>query len=484
MALLGRLLFLSVALFPDSRGLNVNIYIDTNVVLNRVQDNFVGVTLDSGIIQTGLGKSGLNLSSPKLLNLAGGFQPNILRIGGTAEDGISFDPNSVTENNQGDLSTSVWDEINAFTSLVGWDLIFGLNVLERRDGQWDPTNAELFLNYTSKKGYQLYGLELGNEPRMFPKKFNQSVSAQQLGKDFGTLEKVLRDRPHFNNTRILGPDVADILSNDTISYVEEFLAAGRASALEGVTFHQYFGNGDNATKEMFTDPTFMDTLNASFASAHKATGALASNKPLLLGETGSFYNGGVLNMTDTFLGGFLWMDKLGMAAQSGIQNVFRQDLYGLGSANRLLESFTYDPLPDYWLTFLFKKLVGNAVFKPRVVGPPTVRAYCHCMRSINPYYYPRGSLTVFAMNLDTVAVNLTFPEYKGGYMDYFLLSPEGDDVQSRTVILNGHQPIHLVENEIPFLVPGGVSANTITLPSLTYGFFVLYADARVCKPGN
>ncbi|XP_048250586.1 heparanase-like isoform X2 [Haliotis rufescens] len=417
MALLGRLLFLSVALFPDSRGLNVNIYIDTNVVLNRVQDNFVGVTLDSGIIQTGLGKSGLNLSSPKLLNLAGGFQPNILRIGGTAEDGISFDPNSVTENNQGDLSTSVWDEINAFTSLVGWDLIFGLNVLERRDGQWDPTNAELFLNYTSKKGYQLYGLELGNEPRMFPKKFNQSVSAQQLGKDFGTLEKVLRDRPHFNNTRILGPDVADILSNDTISYVEEFLAAGRASALEGVTFHQ-------------------------------------------------------------------WMDKLGMAAQSGIQNVFRQDLYGLGSANRLLESFTYDPLPDYWLTFLFKKLVGNAVFKPRVVGPPTVRAYCHCMRSINPYYYPRGSLTVFAMNLDTVAVNLTFPEYKGGYMDYFLLSPEGDDVQSRTVILNGHQPIHLVENEIPFLVPGGVSANTITLPSLTYGFFVLYADARVCKPGN
>ncbi|XP_067659200.1 heparanase-like [Haliotis asinina] len=480
---LGYLIFFIGVLFPAAKGLTANIYIDTNVVLNRVEDNFVGVTLDSSVIQA-FEKSGLNFSSPTLLNLAGGFQPNILRIGGTAEDDISFDPNNVTEDSHGYLSARLWDEINAFTANVGWDVIFGLNVLERRDGQWDPANAEVFLDYTSKKGYKLYGLELGNEPRMFPKKFNQSVTPQQLGTDFGTLEKILRDRPYFNNTRILGPDVSGILSNDSVSYVEEFLAAGGAGAVDGVTFHQYFGNGDFATKEMFTNATFMDTLNASFVSAHKAARALASNKPLLLGETGSFYHGGVVNMTDTFLGGFLWMDKLGMAAQSGIQNVFRQNLYSLGSANHLLEPYTYDPLPDYWLTYLFKKLVGNDVFKLRVEGPPTVRAYCHCMRHINPYFYPPGSVTVFAMNLDTVAVNVTFPAYKGGYMDHFLFTPEEGDVQSRTVILNGHQPVHLVENEIPFLVPAGAEGNTITFPPLTYGFIVLYADASVCKPGS
>lgn len=45
---------------------------------------------------------------------------------------------------------------------VGWDLIFDLNSLLRKNGQWSPDNAIMLLEYTVDKGYKVAGWELGN----------------------------------------------------------------------------------------------------------------------------------------------------------------------------------------------------------------------------------------------------------------------------------------------------------------------------------
>lgn len=62
------------------------------------------------------------------------------------------------------MSTSQWDDVNQFAQSVGWDFIFGLNLLLRHPwptGNWDSANAEKLMSYTLNKGYTV-NWELGN----------------------------------------------------------------------------------------------------------------------------------------------------------------------------------------------------------------------------------------------------------------------------------------------------------------------------------
>lgn len=58
----------------------------------------------------------------------------------------------------------------------------------------------------------------------------------------------------------------------------------------------------------------------------------------------------------------MWLDKLGLAATNGISRVLRQCIYGL--ALGLVDKEVVKP--DYWLTFLYKKLVGEDVYEVNV----------------------------------------------------------------------------------------------------------------------
>jgi heparanase 1 len=60
------------------------------------------------------------------------------------------------------ITAKQWDELNQFVETVGWDLIFDLNSLFRKNGLWLPDNAKLLMDYTSQKGYKIAGWELGN----------------------------------------------------------------------------------------------------------------------------------------------------------------------------------------------------------------------------------------------------------------------------------------------------------------------------------
>lgn len=61
-----------------------------------------------------------------------------------------------------------------------------------------------------------------SEPDRFPV-FNQTVSGEQLAKDYRSLRSVIRDRfPYFANSKVVGPAVANVAKKRGGKYLEEY----------------------------------------------------------------------------------------------------------------------------------------------------------------------------------------------------------------------------------------------------------------------
>ena len=156
-------------------GLQNFVIVNLKNPVNTVHDAYLSVTIDSRSIKEDW--AGCNFSAQRMITLAKGLAPAYLRLGGTDEDYLIFSPfgdkttkRTTLRDPVGDvhinftMSGSQWDAVNQFVNTVGWKLVFGLNEAMRDPwphGEWDSTNAELLIDYTMKKGYQI-AWELGN----------------------------------------------------------------------------------------------------------------------------------------------------------------------------------------------------------------------------------------------------------------------------------------------------------------------------------
>uniref|UniRef100_A0A8I3VW79 Heparanase n=1 Tax=Callithrix jacchus TaxID=9483 RepID=A0A8I3VW79_CALJA len=355
-------------------------------------------------------------------------------------------------------SRSSVDMLYTFANCSGLDLIFGLNALLRTaDLQWNSSNAQLLLDYCSSKRYNI-SWELGNEPNSFLKKADIFINGSQLGEDFIQLHKLLR-KSTFKNAKLYGPDVGQP-RRKTAKMLKSFLEAG-GEVVDSVTWHHYYLNGRTATKEDFLNPEVVESTRPG--------------KKVWLGETSSAYGGGAPLLSDTFAAGFMWLDKLGLSARMGIEVVMRQVFFGAGNYHLVDENF--DPLPDYWLSLLFKKLVGTKVLMASVKGPTrgNLRVYLHCTNINNPRY-KEGDLTLYAINLHNVTKYLRLPHpFFNKQVDKYLLRPLGPDgLLSKSVQLNG-QTLKMVDDQTlpPLMEKTLRPGSSLGLPAFSYSFFVI-----------
>ncbi|XP_069163105.1 inactive heparanase-2 isoform X2 [Procambarus clarkii] len=286
------------------------------------------------------------------------------------------------------------------------------------------------------------------------------------------------------------------VGKESIAFLREFLSSLKFN-LSALSWHQYYLDGRTAQVDDFLSPAVMDQFKWQIDQVVGVRDHLSPGTPIWLTETGSAYGGGARGLSDAYVGGFLWLDKLGVAATmaggdgdhggqdhgghegGGIQLVARQTLY---EGCYALISMDLVPNPDYWLSVLYKRLVGGRVLRLRLRQvPPTTRLYAHCLRNITADHTP-GSVVVFGMNLlkEATQVRLEGHLATSPLLQYLLLPPDGD-LQSRQVMLNGQLLQMTPEGDLPDLTPTPLPPALLHLPPTSLGFWVVpHAHARAC----
>lgn len=325
-------------------------------------------------------------------------------------------------------------------------MVFDLNTLLRNpDGSWNSSNAEEIILYA--KGHNLeLDWQMGNEPNSFHHVFNVSVSAKQFAKDYCKLRKIL-NKSGYKDSILVGPEANHIGDkNKGNKYIKNFLKKG-ADCISYVTWHQYYLNGHIAVKEDFLNASVYERLPDQINTVKEAIKLSGQTIPMWISETSSAYGGGAPGLSDRFIAGFLWLDKLGNSAQAGVQVVVRQSIFG---GDYAMIGSDLEPNPDWWVSVLYKKFVSSRVLSS--VGSTesdSVRLYAHCASKQSPQI---SKLVIYGMNLYDQARNIVLnnaPKTAKVYA-YFLTS---DDLESRRIFLNGELLKLQSDGSLPIFKP-------------------------------
>ncbi|NXG79442.1 HPSE Heparanase, partial [Baryphthengus martii] len=493
----------------------------------EVSPAFLSLTLDASLARDP--RYVALLSNRKLRALAMALSPGFLRFGGTETDFLIFDPNKdstseekilwelqakqeacglgpafaaveklllaqwpsqekliLADHNQKKhkniaITRNTLDILYSFANCSGFHLIFGLNALLRKDSlQWDSSNARALLDYCASQRYNI-SWELGNEPNSFRKKSGIYIDGFQLGQDFIHLRQLLSNYTLYQHAKLYGPDVGQPRKH-TQRLLRSFLKCG-GKVIDSVTWHHYYVNGQSATRKDFLSPKVLDTFATAAHKVLEIVEGTIPSKKVWLGETSSAYGGGAPSLSNTYVAGFMWLDKLGLSAKRGIDVVMRQVFFGAGTYH--LVDANFEPLPDYWLSLLYKKLVGTKVLQVSLAEADErkLRVYLHCTNALHPKYR-EGDVTLFALNLYNITQRLQLPNYLlSKHVDQYLLLPHGkENILSRSIELNG-RVLRMVDHKtLPELIEKPLGPGSILgLPAFSYGFYVIRnAKATAC----
>lgn len=470
-------------------------------VTTVLPDNFLSFGLDTSEIES---YDRVDFSSGRLRSLAAALGPARLRLGGTMSERLVFSrddlpltcghcPTNTTSKSLCHalkklckhkflpffvMTGSKWTEINEFCKATNLKLLFSFNVLLRDHNEWNDQNAIEIIEFSKQKKLDI-DWQLGNEPNSFRHVFNVSVSPHALAHDFKKLRKLLNHHG-YRNSLLVGPDTTRPQPHrpECLQYMEDFLSNG-SHYISARAWHQYYLNSRTAKLEEFWDPDTLDLLKGQIKTMRDHT-MNYTHIPMWLSETSSSYGGGAPGLSDSFAGTPLWLDKLGLSAKNNITTVIRQSILG---GNYSLIDKELEPLPDWWVSVLYKKLVGNKVLHIDCHCSRLQRMYVHCANK--NYSNETGAITIYAINLEMAKVrfllNGTALHGENLSIDEYIISAPSNNRRTKTVLLNGW-PLYY-ESSMPDLEPHRHKyGNHISMPPYSVGFWVIKnTSIKVCN---
>jgi heparanase len=304
--------------------------------------------------------------------------------------------------------------------------------------------------------------------------------------------------PPFHVISVIGPDTHSSAEYEASGqkWLETFSEASfdgsTSSAVDVVTFHMYsMGSGPKLNPNQLNASFLNSTaLNKSGKGAKTVVQIVESSRlpttPVWAGETASANNGGQSGVTDSWIDGFWYLDELGSHARQNVQVNCRQTLESF-SGYPLLEK--YQPLPDYWVALLFKRIMGSTVLNVTGVesssgsGNSNVRVYAHCgVKSGIAIAWLNIGQNVEVLNFENIDVS-------GGLI--WLLQPgkqmigTSNPLQSQETKLNGNVlEVNIKSGALKLPNLDGIKINTdesIKAPGASYGFLHFpNADSTGC----
>uniref|UniRef100_W5K3X5 Heparanase 2 (inactive) n=1 Tax=Astyanax mexicanus TaxID=7994 RepID=W5K3X5_ASTMX len=518
--------------------------VSTRSPVKVLNDNFLSLQVDPSILKNGWLDF---LSSKRLVTLARGLSPAYLRFGGKRTDFLQFHnlknlakfrgpgPDYYLKNYEDDIVRSdialdkqkgcklashpdmmlelqrekaaqmqqvllkeqlsnlysdvtitarSLDKLYNFADCAGLHLIFGLNALHRNpDNSWNASSALSLLKYSAGKKYNI-SWELGNEPNSYRTMVARSVNSTRLAQDHILLKKLLQSIHYYSRAHLYGPNIGRPRKN-AILLLDGFMKNGGA-VVDAVTWQHYYIDRRVTKVEDFMKTRLLDTLTDQINKVLKIVKIHAPEKRVWLGGVGPAWAGGINNLSDTFAAGY-WINT------TRVDVVLRHSFFDYGYSHLVDQHF--NPLPDYWLSLLFKRLVGPRVLAVHVAGlqrkprPGKVirdklRIYAHCT-SFHNHNYVRGSITIYIINLHRSRKKIKLAgTLRNKTVHQYLLQPFGaDGLHSKSVQLNG-EPLAMVDSDtFPELKPRTLRAGrTIAMPPISIGFYVIKnINAYACR---
>uniref|UniRef100_A0A672IJD5 Heparanase 2 n=1 Tax=Salarias fasciatus TaxID=181472 RepID=A0A672IJD5_SALFA len=380
------------------------------------------------------------------------------------------------------IYTRSLDKLYNFADCAGLHLILGLNALHRNpDNSWNTSSTLSLLKYGAGKKYNI-SWELGNEPNAYRSMVGRAVNSTQLAQDYTKLRTLLQSVRYYHRAQLFGPNAGRPRKN-AILLVSLTVFLLRLC-------YSYYMDGRVNKAEDFLKTRLLDTLTEQLTKVTKVVNTHTPGKKVWLGGLGPAWSGGINNLSDTYGASFLWVNTLGMAALQGIDVVLRHSFFDYGYTHLVDQHF--NPLPDYWFSLVFKRLVGPRVLAVRVAGlqrkpqPGRVirdklRIYAHCTKNRRL----EGSITIYIINLHRSRKKIKLAgTLRNKTVHQYLLQPYGTDgLRAKHVQLNGEKLL-MVDNEtFPELKPKTLRAGrTIAMPPMTIGFYVIKnINAYACR---
>lgn len=471
--------------------------------IKLISEDFLSFGIDTIEIEN---YNRINYSDTRLRELAAALSPARLRLGGTMSERLIFSkenipischncsyksyPKSLCQLIEKPckhkhkflpffiMTGNEWNQINDFCRKTNLKLLFSLNAMLRDNHGWNEKNARELIEFSKHKQYAI-DWQLGNEPNSFQHVFNESVTPQILAKDFEKLRKLLNHNG-YRHSLIVGPDTTRPQPHrpECLKYMIEFLGNG-SHYINVRSWHQYYLNSKTAKLEDFWNPETFDLLRQQIETMQNHTKKY-KNIPMWLSETSSSYGGGAPGLSNTYAGSPLWIDKLGLSAKYNISTVIRQSFIG-GYYSLVDENLK--PLPDWWISVLYKKLVGNKVLQVQCNCSRFQRLYIHCTN--RKYTNDTSAITLYGVNLEMAKarffLNGTALHGDDLIIHEYIISAPSNNRKSKTILLNGW-PLYY-ESNLHNLRPNiHRYGRYVSLPPYSIGFWVIKKTSiTVCE---
>ncbi|XP_075210233.1 uncharacterized protein LOC142317560 [Lycorma delicatula] len=404
---------------------------------------------------------------PATMNMFKGMSPAMLRIGGPEINHMTF----ITPGNNSDYTVSdeQWKTLNAFAQYTNLDLIICVNPMERVHGVWQSRGALEFIDASDKLGHDLEW-QLGYELQRL-RNLSESLTGSELGRDVVRFRKILDSYPRYSKSFIIGPDVVSASNPDDVQFVKEYLNES-GDALSVMTWHPEFSDEARENEDVYH---LLSQIQRQLDNVIWARDPLKppsmkqiSKKEVWISESNPYENSG--NFSDALT----LAKRLGTAAVLGFPVFMKQ----------ITQNSVRQSTPDFWVSVLYKSLVGRAVLETKLVmgDKNSSHTFAHCteMSANNiidgDYEYERGAVTIFGVNLANEDIKLNIrASYKDEPVHMYILTAENKKNDEK-IYLNGQLLTLSSEGELPILSPKVKNASRnimIDIPARSVYFLVL-----------